>query len=83
MWRDDIVDRAWTVLAHLRALSDFILIGGWVVYFWTRKLKSRDIDLCISQDNFYRLQGELQKENVYVNRTLDFVSTKPDSATSR
>jgi len=68
MWRDDIVDRSWTVLTHLRELSNFILIGGWAVYFWTRKLKSRDVDLCINQDNFYRLQSELQKENVYVSR---------------
>jgi len=68
MWRDDIVDRSWTVLAHLRELCTFILIGGWAVYFWTRKLKSRDIDLCINQDNFYRLQSELQSQNVFVSR---------------
>jgi len=68
MWREDIVDRSWSVLLHLRELSRFVLIGGWAVYFWTRKLKSRDIDLCIDQDNFYRLQGELQKENVFINR---------------
>lgn len=68
MWRNDIVDKAWAVLAHLRQLSTFILIGGWAVYFWTRKLKSRDVDLCISQDNFYRLQSELQKQNVFVGR---------------
>lgn len=68
MWRDDIVDRSWAVLAHLHELSTFVLIGGWAVYFWTHKLKSRDIDLCINQDNFYRLQSELQKENVFVSR---------------
>jgi hypothetical protein len=68
MWREDIVDRSWNVLLHLRELSRFVLIGGWAVYFWTRKLKSRDIDLCIDQDSFYRLQGELQKENVFINR---------------
>jgi hypothetical protein len=66
MWREDVVDRAWTILIHLRELSRLVLIGGWAVYFWTRKLKSRDIDLCVDQDNFYKLQGELQKENVYV-----------------
>ena len=32
---------------------------GWGVYFWTRKLKSRDIDIYIDQDSFYRLQREL------------------------
>ena len=68
MWRDDLVDRSWAVLAHLRELSAFILIGGWAVYFWTHRLKSRDVDLCINQDSFYKLQSELQKENVYVNR---------------
>jgi len=51
-------------------MSSFVLIGGWAVYFWTRRLKSRDIDLCIDQNNFYSLQGELQKENVFVKRNL-------------
>jgi len=68
MWRDDVTDRSWTVLSHLRELSRFILIGGWAVYMWTRKLKSRDIDLCIDQDAFYILQAQLQKENVPISR---------------
>ena len=68
MWREDVIDRSWTVLLHLHDLSRFVLIGGWAVYFWTRKLKSRDIDLCIDQDNFYTLQKELQKENIFINR---------------
>ncbi len=68
MWRDDIIDRSWTILLHLKEISRFILIGGWAVYFWTHKLKSRDIDLCIDQDEFYRLQSELQKENVFINK---------------
>lgn len=68
MWRDDVTDRSWTVLSHLRELSRFILIGGWAVYMWTRKLKSRDIDLCIDQDAFYMLQAQLQKENVPISR---------------
>jgi hypothetical protein len=64
MWRDDVADRSWAVLIHLRELSRFILIGGWAIYMWTRRLKSRDIDLCIDQDAFYVLQAQLQKENV-------------------
>ena len=68
MWRDDVTDRSWTVLSHLRELSRFILIGGWAVYMWTRKLKSRDIDLCIDQDAFYILQAQLQKEKVLIGR---------------
>lgn len=68
LWRDDVVDRSWRALLHLHDLSRFVLIGGWAVYFWTHKLKSRDIDLCVDQDNFYRLQSELQKENVFITR---------------
>jgi hypothetical protein len=68
MWREDVVDRSWTILIHLRELCRLVLIGGWAVYFWTRKLKSRDVDLCVDQDNFYELQGELRKENVFVTR---------------
>jgi len=68
MWRDEVVDKSWAALAHLRELSRFILIGGWAVYLWTRKFKSRDIDLCIDQDSFYTLQAQLQKENVLVGR---------------
>jgi len=68
MWREDVVDKAWTILIHLRELCRLVLIGGWAVYFWTRKLKSRDVDLCVDQDNFYDLQGELRKENVFVTR---------------
>lgn len=46
------------MLDDLHGLVDFVLIGGWGVYFWTRKLKSRDIDLYIDQENFYKLQAK-------------------------
>ncbi len=58
MWRDEQIERSWRVLDDLHGLVDFVLIGGWGVYFWTRKLKSRDIDLYIDQENFYKLQAK-------------------------
>lgn len=61
LWRGDAIERSWRVLGELRKLVDFVVIGGWGVYFWTRKLKSRDIDIYIDQDNFYRLQAEALK----------------------
>ena len=42
-WREDVVERAWLVLRWLHRLVDFVVIGGWGVYFWARRLKSRDI----------------------------------------
>jgi hypothetical protein len=43
---------------------------GLGVYFWTRKLKSRDIDMYIDQDNFYKLQAEALKAGFPIKRNL-------------
>lgn len=70
MWRDETVEKSWQVLNELRNLADFVLIGGWAIYLWTKKLKSRDIDLCINQENFYKLQQELQQRNHALKRNI-------------
>jgi len=70
MWRDEIVEKSWQVLADVSGLADFILIGGWGVYLWTRKLKSRDIDICIDQENFYKLQSQLLQRNYGLKRNV-------------
>jgi len=70
MWRDEIVERSWMALGELKELADFVLIGGWAVYFWSKKLKSRDIDLYIDQDNFYRLQSALLQRGYAVKRNV-------------
>jgi len=68
LWRGDAIERSWRVLGELRKLVDFVVIGGWGVYFWTKKLKSRDIDIYIDQDNFYRLQAEALKAGFLIKR---------------
>lgn len=68
LWRDEAVERSWLVLQRLHGFADFVSIGGWGVYLWARKLKSRDIDIYIDQDNFYRLQAELLKTGVTIKR---------------
>jgi len=70
MWRDETTEKSWQVLNDLRNLADFILIGGWAVYLWTHKLKSRDIDLCINQENFYTLQQRLLERNHALKRNV-------------
>jgi len=70
MWRDEAVEKSWQVLAELRGLADFVLIGGWGVYLWTRKMKSRDIDVCINQENFYKLQSELLQRDYGLKRNV-------------
>jgi len=70
MWRDEIVDKSWRVLGELRGYADFVLIGGWGVYLWTRKLKSRDIDIYIDQEDFYKLQSELVQRGNALKRNV-------------
>lgn len=70
MWRDELIERSWQVLSDLRSFADFVVIGGWGVYFWARKLKSRDIDLYIDQENFYKLQFELQQRSFALKRNV-------------
>lgn len=68
MWREEIVEKSWEVLLDLKGLGEFILIGGWAVYLWARKLKSRDIDVYLDQDSFYRLQGQLSQRGIPVRK---------------
>ena len=70
MWRDELIERSWRVLNDLKTFVDFVVIGGWGVYFWTKKLKSRDIDLYVNQEAFYRLQMELQQRSYTLKRNV-------------
>jgi hypothetical protein len=70
MWREETVEKSWRVLGELKGLADFVLIGGWGVYLWTRKLKSRDIDVYIDQENFYKLQAELLQREYALKRNV-------------
>ena len=70
MWRGEVVERSWQVLGQLKGFADFVLIGGWGVYLWTRRLKSRDIDIYIDQQNFYRLQVELTQMGCALKRNV-------------
>jgi len=70
MWRDEVVERSWRVLGELKGFADFVLIGGWGVYLWTRKLKSRDVDVYIDQKNFYKLQSDLTLRGYALKRNV-------------
>ena len=70
MWRDEIVEKSWQILGELKGLAEFVLFGDWGVYMWTRKLKSRDIDIYIDQENFYKLQSEMLQKNYALKRNV-------------
>jgi hypothetical protein len=68
LWREDTVERSWLVLKRLREVAELVVIGGWGVYFWARKLRSRDVDVYMDQDSFYRLQGRGREEGFTIKR---------------
>ena len=45
-----ITEKSWQELQNLRKRIDFILIGGWAVYLYTKALKSKDIDIIVDFD---------------------------------
>lgn len=40
-----VTDKSFKILQELQRTYDFIVIGGWAVFAWTKSLKSKDIDV--------------------------------------
>jgi len=59
-WNEIAIDRSFKILQELRKKIDFVLIGGWAVYFFTRAIKSKDIDIIVDFENLSRLKSELE-----------------------
>lgn len=51
-----ITAESFDLLQKLRAEFPFMLIGGWAVFFYTRALKSKDIDIIITYEELTRLK---------------------------
>jgi predicted nucleotidyltransferase len=46
-YHDIVTQKSWEELSQLSKKIKFILIGGWAVYFYTKALKSKDIDILV------------------------------------
>ncbi|OGD91244.1 hypothetical protein A3D81_00160 [Candidatus Curtissbacteria bacterium RIFCSPHIGHO2_02_FULL_40_17] len=53
-----ITDKSWKLLIALRKKYQFILIGGWAVFLYTKALKSKDVDLVVEFDQLDKLREE-------------------------
>lgn len=56
-YHDLVVQKSWEELKKLKKEIDFLLIGGWAVYFYTHGLKSKDIDIIINYEQLSVLAG--------------------------
>ncbi|MEM3484917.1 MAG: hypothetical protein QXQ64_07385 [Candidatus Bathyarchaeia archaeon] len=68
-WNEVVIDRSFRVLQEIRKKFDFILIGGWAVYFLTGSLKSKDIDIIVDLEDLAKLRALLWiKKNDHLKR---------------
>ena len=55
-WHNLVIQKSFDILKKLRKEYSFILIGGWAVYFYTKALKSKDVDLIVDYGELARLK---------------------------
>ena len=47
-WNETVTGKSWNMLVRLRKMDfRFVLIGGWAAYLWTKKNKSKDVDIVL------------------------------------
>jgi hypothetical protein len=47
-WNDISTRKSWDLLKTLHTQLRFIVIGGWAIYLWTHAMKSKDIDILLT-----------------------------------
>ena len=66
-WNENVTQKSWEKLQELAKQFNFIVIGGWAVYLWTKQHKSKDIDVIV---DFAELQTLKSKFNLAKNDRL-------------
>lgn len=57
-YHDLITQKSFELLKDLKRRYDFILIGGWAVFLWTKNLKSKDIDIAVDLPQLEKLKAD-------------------------
>jgi len=55
-YHDLITQKSWEELKRLTKKFNFVLIGGWAVYLYSKTLKSKDIDILIEYSELINLK---------------------------
>ena len=68
-WNDIATDSSWHVLIGLVKRLDFILIGGWACYLFTKSIKSKDIDIIVDFEALDKIKREFMlKKNASLKK---------------
>ena len=57
-----LTDKSFTLLTELKKQYRFILIGGWAVFFYTKSLKSKDIDIIVDFSDLQKIKKDFSLE---------------------
>lgn len=61
-YRDQVTQKSWQILTTLSSKYQFVLIGGWAVWLYTKQLKSKDIDIIVSLNSLGKLSADYALE---------------------
>ncbi len=56
-WNSQLTEKSWLILQDLKKNYDFVLIGGWAAYLWTKQQKSKDIDIVVGINELQKLKN--------------------------
>ncbi len=63
-WNNPVIERSFSVLKDMKKRYEFVLIGGWAVWLYTKKEKSKDIDIIVDFPALEKIRAEyLLKRN--------------------
>jgi len=70
-----IIEKSFKVLQNLRQKFDFILIGGWAIFLYTKTLKSKDIDIIVDYNQLEKFKKEF---SIFKNERLKKYEAKAE-----
>jgi hypothetical protein len=70
-----ITEKSFQILRYLRKKYQFILIGGWAIFLYTKVLKSKDINIVVEYDELEKLKNEF---SVFKNERLKKYEVKTE-----
>jgi len=74
-YHDLITEKSFKILQDLKRKFNFILIGGWAIFLYTKALKSRDVDIVVDYDQLEKFKKEL---NISKNERLKKYEAKTE-----
>lgn len=80
LWNEIVVEKSYELLNKLKKEFEFVLIGGWASWFYTKTAKSKDVDIYINFKDFFNFQEILAGKGIFItlNQKLKKYEAKVD-----